>query len=300
MTAAPLPAGPSPADPRLADLRRRYRELRSPLTGTTHWSPEFVARDLDLATFRGDNCFVWQGRYFGEAERLKYYVYADYVSRHDTRGLLAALGEDGAFGCQTHTFERFSTVSRDLLDSVNEISFLDRHLGLLGRQGTTIIDVGAGYGRLAHRMVQAVAGLGAYYCADGIPESTYVCEFYLRHRGAGHLARTVAADELDEVVAPGACHLAINIHSFCEMPYTAADAWLGFLASRRVPLLFTVPNFGPHPTACEEVGARQRDLMPAFTAHGYRLVVREPAILEPDVQELVGGDNHFLLFALAR
>ncbi|MDF5757586.1 putative sugar O-methyltransferase [Spongiactinospora sp. TRM90649] len=294
---------PSIGDPRLAELRRRYAAYDGPLAARSQWSDEFVGRELSFGTFRGDNCFVWQRRYFGEDERSKYLRYTGYVAGLDRLGLLDRLGEDGAFGCETHSFAGRPTVSRDLLDSVNEIYFLDRHLGLLGRRGVRILDIGAGYGRLAHRMTQAVPGLASYTCVDGVAEATYLCEYYLGFRQAGEVARTVPLDEVRERIGPGDVDVAVNIHSFSEMPYAAAAGWIAFLAEIRTPLILVVPNYGAHLTACEEivdgVETRTLPLLPAFEEHEYRLVVREPTLRDPEVGELIGTGNHFLLFARA-
>lgn len=51
-----------------------------------------------------------------------------YVRALDTLGLLDLLEEDGAYGACTFTIDG-KMVSRDLLDSIMEIYFLDRQLG---------------------------------------------------------------------------------------------------------------------------------------------------------------------------
>ena len=61
-------------------------------------------------------------------------------------------------------------VSRDLLDSINELTFLDDELGIAQRN-MTILDIGAGYGRLAHRATTAFENL-TYLCTDAIPLSS--------------------------------------------------------------------------------------------------------------------------------
>src|SRR3546814_16107320 len=74
--------------------------------------------------------------------------------------------EDGLFGCWTQRFPGHPRCSRDLLDSVNELSFLDRHLSIRGRDGLRILDLGAGYGRLAHRAPAAFPGIADNCCVE--------------------------------------------------------------------------------------------------------------------------------------
>ena len=52
-----------------------------------------------------------------------------------------------------------------------------------------MLDIGAGYGRLAHRMSAAFPQLEDYCCVDAVPESTFLSEYYLRHRGCTPPAR---------------------------------------------------------------------------------------------------------------
>jgi len=93
------------------------------------------------------------------------------------------------------------TISRDLLDSILEIYFLDRHLGLASAENhRTILDVGAGYGRLAHRLVSALSGAQRYLCTDAVAESTFISEYYLGFRG---LDGRACAVPLDEIERPG-------------------------------------------------------------------------------------------------
>ena len=82
------------------------------------------------------------------------------------------LVEDDYFGNITFDIDG-KLVSRDLLDSLVEIYFLDRHLGLASAApGLTVLDIGAGYGRLAHRILSALPSATRYLCSDAIAEST--------------------------------------------------------------------------------------------------------------------------------
>ncbi|WP_159104688.1 putative sugar O-methyltransferase [Plantactinospora sp. BB1] len=285
-------------NPDLVQLRRHYRELASPFRPGRFWRRSRRLRDLDLRYFRGDNAYVWQLRQLGDNARLKFFLFARYVSSLDTHKLLDRTTEDGAFGCWTFDFESLPTASRDLLDSINEIYFLDRHWGLLSRTDFTVVDIGAGYGRLAHRMVESVPGLKRYFCVDAIPESTFLSEHYLRHRRVEPKAVVLRLDEMAERLAAERPDLAVNVHSFSEMPIAAIEAWIDLLARCGVPTLLIVPNEGDRLLSLEDDYLR-RDFAPVLARHGYVLAAREPTIADPDVRELVGAGDWFLLYRRA-
>jgi SAM-dependent methyltransferase len=297
----PLPSGTnerlSADHPRLEALRAGYRALDLPVTVASVWDGDLIGTELDLRYFRGESPFVWNYREWPRAMALKYFIFAEYVRRRDPQGLLDHLGEDGAFGCWTFQYPGFPLVSRDLLDSVNEILFLQRHLGVLDRSGLRVLDIGAGYGRTAHRMVQA-GDVADYCCVDAIPESTFISEYYLQHRAAVPPARVVPLHELDAEIAPGSFDLAVNIHSFSECTYAAVSWWLEWLERLRVPNLLIVPNDRDELLAFEPDGSR-RDFRPALEASGYELAASEPVLDDPAVQELLRVPDYFLLFRRA-
>lgn len=295
-----LPAGAAEYlttdNPRLADLRRAYARLRVPAVEHSQWDPENVSGYLDLQYFRGDSMIQWHYRELPRATRLKMFIYLSHVESVDEDRFLARLSEDGLFGCWTYEFPDHPTVSRDLLDSVNELRFLNRHLAILDRRSLRVLDIGAGYGRLAHRMAESVPVLTDYCCVDAVPESTFLSEYYLRFRGCTPPTRVVALQELDSL-DPGRFDLAINVHSFSECTYAAVEWWLERLRELEVPMLFVVPN-EPDGFLSKEVDGR-RDLMPALEAAGYRLAVREPVISEPAAREMTRIRDQFHLFALS-
>lgn len=295
----PLPAGLAAVlddrNPDLQALRARYRGMDSPFKPGSFWRRSRRLRDLNLKYFRGDNAYVWQLRQVGDNARLKFFLLAQYVSALDTHKLLERTQEDGAFGCWTFDFQELPTASRDLLDSVNEIYFLDRHWGLLSRTDFTVVDIGAGYGRLAHRMVECVPGLARYLCVDAIPESTFLSDHYLRFRKADHKATVLPLDEMEAGLAAGRPDLAVNIHSFSEMPLSAIEAWIGLLARNDVPALMIVPNEGDKLLSLENDYLRL-DFGPVLERHGYVLAAREQTVADPDVRDLVGVGDWFMLF----
>jgi hypothetical protein len=282
-------------NPRLLELQRRYAALSSPLAAHTMWVETYRRGDLDLAWFRADNVYVWQLRNVRAQARIKYFLYGRYVRALDTHSLLERLGEDGLFGCWTFSYKTLPPLSRDLLDSVNELYFLDREFGLFSRDQLRVLDIGAGYGRLAHRMHQALPRLARYDCIDAVAESTFLCEFYTGFRGCADKVRVVPLDEVDRSLRVGEIDLAVNIHSFSETGLVAINAWLDELCRLRVPWLLIVPNDGEKLLSWESDRSR-RDYSPLLEAHGYHLRRNEPTVRDDDLRELIRARDHFMLF----
>jgi hypothetical protein len=294
-----LPAGTAEElrtdHPRLLALRSRYAALAVPMARRTMWDADYLAKELDLSHFRGDNAYVWQFRNVGASARQKYYFYMRDLAARDQYGLLGKLTEDGLFGCWTFEYPGWPMVSRDLLDSINELYFLDRHVQILQKPGFTVLDIGAGYGRLAHRALMAAPELGPYLCADAVPESTFLCEFYLRYRGCLTRAEVLPLDELDSRLAGRRIDLAVNIHSFSEMNTPAIDGWVSRVARLEIPWLFVVPNDADQFLTMEEDRSR-REFSSLLASHGYELAIKEPVFPDPTMQEFMGVRDHFFLF----
>ena len=293
----PLPPGAEeslrPDHPCLTDLRRRYEALGPPLCTQSFWAEEYLQRDLDLRWFRGDNAYVWQTRHLGTDPALRYELFARYLATVDTRGWLGGLEEDGAFGCWTFAGPGGRPVSRDLLDSVNEMCAIDRTWGLFDGRTFEVLDIGAGYGRLAHRMAAVTGELSAYHCVDGVPESTYLCGYYLAHRGVER-AQSVPADQLDRL-AGHAIDLAVNVHSFSETSVATIEAWLDLVVELDIPRLLVVPN-DPDDLLSYEVDHSRREFMPSLEARGFRLRATEPVVRPDHLRRLIGLRDRFYFF----
>jgi hypothetical protein len=282
-------------NPRLRSLRDAYERCDLPMRAHSLWNPARMHRQLEMKYFRGDNVYVWQLRNVREHARLKYFLYAQYVQALDHRGLLRTLTEDGQFGCWTFEYAGFPVLSRDLLDSVNELYFLDRHLQLFDRTDFNVLDIGAGYGRLAHRMTTAVPGLSTYYCTDAVAESTFLCEYYLRYRGCEKKTQVVPLDAVDATLPSLKLTLAMNIHSFSEMRYDAIAGWFERLGRLRIPYLMIVPN-DPLEFLSREPDGSQRDFSGLIRDAGYRQIACEPALNDANIRALVGVEDHMFLF----
>ncbi len=287
-----------PDNPRLLELRRAYQSLELPVGATSRWHRHAVDSFLDLRWFRGESLFVWHYRELPRISELKYYIFARYVRDRDELKLLDRLEEDGAFGCWTFSYPGWGRVSRDLLQSVNEISFLERELRLSREEGLRVLDIGAGYGRLGHRMALGLHNLADYCCIDTIAEATFLSEWYLRYRGCTPPCRVARLDRLDDEIRRQKFGLAINIHSFSECPLQAVRWWISLISELEVSRLLIVPNDPSDLLSTEEDGGR-RDFSGLIEAAGYELVSSEPVIDDEAIRELIPLHDRFHLFARA-
>jgi hypothetical protein len=281
---SPLPGDAAsylrPDNRRLLELEQRYRAFDPQVTTPAVWTNGYV-RQEDVAYFRGDNAWVWQVR--GTNAHISPYALSYYYLKSiDRLGLLDTLDEDTSFGNFTFRIAG-RDLSREMLDSVAEMYFLDRHLGIASRPGVRILDIGAGYGRLAHRMITALPNVESYLCTDGVAVSTFVCEYYLRFRGATR-ARAVPLDEIDKALRDKPVDIAINIHSFSECRPEAIDWWARLLATHRVKHLMIIPNRTVGDGELLLTNAKY-DFLPILEHHGYRSVLKDPKFLDPVVQQ---------------
>jgi len=283
----------APNNPKLLDLKRRYAEC-DPNVAPTLWTEGHV-RTEDIAYFRGDNAYVWQLR-DPNCNVMGYTLATYYVKSIDKYNLLGQLPEDEAFGI--FTFEIAGrTISRDLLDSVIEINFLDRHLGLMSRREITVLDIGAGYGRLAYRMSTSVPGLREYLCADAVPVSTFISDFYLRYRNADHNTKVIALDQFDQALTARKIDIALNIHGFSECNLTTIEWWVSRLAGAEINHLFVVPNFLP-PGGVRLLSYDGKDFLPILSKYGYKLLVHEYKYSDPIVRKYAASPKEYFLFGL--
>lgn len=280
---------PDLTDPMVADLSRRYSG--HPASGHTHWTVERQRDGLHLPDFRSDNLYVWQRGTPPEAYAASW----GYAGRHCRPELVEGLREDGAFGATTVTVDG-RVLSRDLVDSVLELDFLlDAVPGFGGPEPFRVLDVGAGYGRLAHRATTALGHLD-WQCVDAVPISTALCRHYLDHVGSP--ATVVELDRAEAEVGPGTVDLAVNVHSFNECPLEAIAWWARFLAERRVPWLFVVPNDTQWLLSSEPDGSKA-DYGAALLDAGYVLqAARHKYHHDAAVQRHGVYPETYLLFAL--
>lgn len=257
-------------NPRLADLRRRY--AGHPAAAHTQWNEPDILQDMALQNFRGDNHYVYQVRYSPSPQT--YFVTAYYVRDHDKLGIFGRLIEDGQFGAYTLPFEGGYLVSRDLMQSINEINVIYRMLGRSAQQSIRLLDIGAGYGRLAHRLTEAFPG-ASVACTDAVPLSTFLSEFYLQFRGVHERASVVPLDEAETVLTGQGFDLISNIHSFSECQLSVIEWWMHLIENIDVSRMMIVPNARDQFLSTESDGTHQ-DFLRLLTRFGWRLVHKEP------------------------
>ncbi|HSW11578.1 MAG TPA: class I SAM-dependent methyltransferase [Solimonas sp.] len=294
-TAAEVPA-------RLQELRARYDRLDLPAVQHSAWARRSASGGqvdtglggVDLARFRAQSAYVWA---YADANvlanRMRYYMFADHVRRHDPLGLLDRLQEDGAYGCLTFDFEGLPRISRDLLDSVLELNVLQDWCGLLQDRSLRVLDVGAGYGRMAQRLAEAGGRPAVYDAVDAVAESTWLCEHNLAQRGIGAPYRVLPLDEF----AGGSqgYDLALNIHSFSECTQVAIRWWLEQLVERGVQRLFLVPNDGQQLLSTEADHSRL-DCAGELQRCGFRRVQARPMFADGNLATLTGISDWYLLY----
>lgn len=280
-----------PGNPRLEELKARYARVSTDATAPLHWTDSYVTAE-EILRFRGDNAYVWQLR--GDNMTAGAYALAAYyIESIDRLGLMDRLEEDGQFGACTFEIGG-RRVSRDLLDSIIEIYFLEKHLGLSTRPDFTVLDIGAGYGRLAHRMLAALPNISSYLCTDAVPVSTFISEYYLRFRGLQGRATVVPLDEIEDALGSRKVDLAINVHSFTECHPPAIEWWISLLARRQVEYLMLVPNAGEHGGRRLETNDG-KDFSAIVERQGYRLLAMEPKYRDPVVHaHAINPTCHYL------
>jgi SAM-dependent methyltransferase len=279
----PLPEGAADAlradHPRLAELAHRYRG--HPAAARSGWSDLRLQNQIELCYFRGDSQYLYQRRGTPEAA---YALAAGYVARHGALGLLDVLSEDGAFGALTFEIDG-RRVSRDLLDSALEIEALAAWLGADRLAVARVLDVGAGYGRLAHRLC-SWSPRARVVATDAVPLSTFVCEYYLGYRGCAN-AQVAPLDEAEPVLARDGFDLAVNVHSFGEAPRAAIEWWLGQIAAAGVPRLFIVHV--ERELFALEADLSRRPYDDVLEALGYRRVDLRAKYAHSDTVQRVGA-----------
>lgn len=297
----PLPPGAEDYlrkdNPRLLELQSAYAQLDWPVTVPSRWDQGMLDTWLHLGWFRGDNPYVWQYRLLDQqAQDFKYFIFLRHVLDRDSDNLLERLGEDGAFGCWLFDYEGYPRCSRDLLDSVLEINFLDRQWQILNTPNLRVLDIGAGYGRLGYRWSQAAPHLADYCCTDAIPESTFLCEYYTRFRKVAPPVRVAPLHEVPQL-SSGSFDIAVNVHSFSECTREAITWWVEQLCRLEIPRLFLVPNEAEGFCSTEADHSRL-DATGVLENAGYRLVHEEPAFDDPAVRQLLDVHDRLCIYEM--
>jgi hypothetical protein len=295
--AAPTPPPPLPPaaeevlrqdHPLLAEYASRYDG--HPAADPSQWSGDYVRNTIDMRFFRANSSYVWQQ--WDSADPFRYGLATYYTRLNDRFVLFDRLDEDGLFGAETYEIDGV-TVSRDLLDSISELTFLEEEIGLSSGD-MTILDIGAGYGRLAHRATTAFKNV-RYLCTDAVPLSTFLSGYYLEFRRITDRATVIPLDQIASTVAGTKIDVAVNIHSFAECPARAIEWWLDLAARSTVQHLLIVPNTKTQLLSRERNGARI-DFMPIVRRAGFELVQTKPKYGDSEFMQAHGLHGPFPIF----
>jgi hypothetical protein len=281
-------------NPRLKELQEKYSLCDKNVTTPLVWTENKIRPD-EIKFFRSDNAYVWQLR-GKDMNVMSYSFTAYYIKSIDKMGLLDKLIEDNYFGNVSFTADN-KIISRDLIDSIIEIYFLEKHLSLSSTSDFKILDIGAGYGRLAYRMLSALPNLNSYFCTDAFAVSTFLSEYYLKFRKLDDRAHVIPLYEIEKTLENNKIDLAINIHSFSECKISAIEWWLSLLEKNKVSYLMVVPN-----VVKKESDALLTndgiDFQPVIENHGYKLIAKEPKYRDPVVQQFAANPAYHYLFKL--
>jgi putative sugar O-methyltransferase len=266
------------SNPEISALQKRY--AGHPAANHSAWSDLRLAEQIALRWFRGESQYLYQTRGTTEAS---YALAAQYVEHHGRLQLLDRLVEDGAFGANTFAIDG-RIISRDLLDSILEIEALADWLGTDRLAKSRILDIGAGYGRLAHRLCEAFSDLSVV-ATDAVPVSTFLCGYYLGFRACDR-SQVVPLDVSEAAMGEGGFDVATNVHSFGEAPLASVRWWLERCEAGGVPRLLLVHG-------SEELYALESDLSrtpldPLLERTGYRCVERRPKYAQSEATQRLG------------
>lgn len=284
-------------NPRLIELKNEYDALLWNIREFSQWSPAYVAKDVPLRHFRGDCAFLWQKRDLNLP--IHYLCTYLHLKQSGYQDLLPRCTEDAQFGAIT-TVINSENITRDRLDSISQLGFLRSTLNLSEKSEITILDIGSGYGRLAHRITQCFPKIRVL-CVDVVPESTFLCEFYLRFRQANSRTRVIPLHELHVALADEKIDVATAINSFSECSTKAIQGWLDILFDHKVPFLLVVPHAGQNQgkqlfNPDYGVGG-VKDFEPMILASGYKKLSCTPKYDDPLLQKYGVSPTHYHFFA---
>lgn len=167
-------------------------------------------------------------------------------------------------------------VTRMWLESMVEIDFLFRHLP--GFETMRVLDIGAGYGRLAAPLDVVIAEV---FCVDPVPISTEICREYCARFAPA--VKVLSIVEFEATYQDLRFYLAVNVHSFNECKLSQIENWLKALEVMKVPYLFTVShgqmNHTPEPSY-RSYGDDHPSYRPLLEAR-YDLIAEESLGLSP-------------------
>lgn len=159
----------------------------------------------------------------------QYELAAEYVAR-ECPVIVAGKTLGQEYGASIINTKAQGPLTRMWLDSMCETNFIARHLAL---NDLDILDIGAGYGRLAAAMSPLVK---SYTCTDAVPISIFVCEYFtMKHAPA---VQVMTPEQVVSGVKK--FNLAINVHSWNECSIESVLEWLEIIKMLKIGHLFIV------------------------------------------------------------
>jgi hypothetical protein len=119
-------------------------------------------------------------------------------------------------------------------------------------------------------MATAFPNVRKYFCADAVPESTFICDYYLKHRNMTGQCEVVPLDELNRLEH---VDLAINVDSFPKCRSRVVDWWLHQLQDMSISWLFIVSSLNLGLTTYE--GRGRKDFQHLIERSGFELSAHE-------------------------
>ena len=240
---------------KLVKLYNEFYEANDFNLQPTVWNQDrdYIKDSFNL-NFRGENAFVWQEKLGDNKET--YIEYYRKIKSIDQDGLLNKTFECGNYGCLYYEHDGIK-ISRDLLDSVLEIIFLKSIFKDLDK--LSILDIGAGYGRLCKRFLDCYPKTH-YYITDAIPFSTYFSQIYLDKRKDNIIPLYDIENKLEEINF----NIAINIHSFPECNLLDVEWWVKLINSNSIRYIFYISND-------TEISSSGDSVTGIFENYGYKL-----------------------------
>ena len=286
---------PNRSSERLRELQQRYDSFPCAARSHSQWS-EVTSNAIDFERFRGESAYMWQ--YRDGNVPLTYLATYFYQKCSPDADLLRLCVEDESFGVYGIPADG-GMITRDRLDSVTELGFLRQYFGLQQRARFSVLDIGSGYGRLAWRMSQCFPQVHML-CADAVAESAFLCEFYLRHRGAPRHLRMVPLPDLADTLAREPVEMAIAVNSLSECSAASIRWWIELLQDHAVPHFIMVSNSyhggGSQLFSNEANPADSVPLLPMFAERRYRRVHLAPKYTEQALQMYGVSPTYFHVF----
>lgn len=254
----------SRSDEKLLELEEAYKNIKEFPLGV--WEP--FQNGIDMENFRGESFYVAQFLYGNTPAKLftQFGYLMDNQPTADEWNWLKIAKEDFEFGCLALQSEDM-IISRDLLDSISEIQFIQDSLRFTYGEKISLLDIGAGYGRFAHRF-GTIFPDSHIHTIDAVAVSNYICGHYLAFR---HMESQTTNWGLFDVsrLSSEKIDCVVNIHSFSEQTPESISAWLDLIIDMNIKNLIIVPHDDKW-ICCANDGSHP-DFRPILQSHGFKL-----------------------------